>query len=294
MQLLIDTNTDTLADLRAAIFVIEQAIDGRTEESPAAPAAHVAPGANGTTALVIPIAPVVAAAPAEPSPAVFAANGHTQQPVAAVAVPAPPSPPTSADTAAASVGATMTAPASTADNVQRDKNGLPWDERIHSDTKAKNKDGTWRTRRNLKPGVLESVTAELRAMAPATAGLVPPPPAVVPAPPVQPAAVVPVQPVSVGASVAVPAPPVSLQPGAVPAPPAPGGAAVVLPVDGAQSVTFPQVMQAITQACQAGKMKNEDIPALCVSVGVPTLQELAKRPDLLATMLATVKAKAGT
>lgn len=43
-----------------------------------------------------------------------------------------------------------------------DKNDLPWDERIHSSSKAITADGFWRIRRNLDPAVLEAVTAELK------------------------------------------------------------------------------------------------------------------------------------
>lgn len=43
-----------------------------------------------------------------------------------------------------------------------DKNGLPWDERIHAGTKALNGDGTWKKRRGVA-----AVTAELTGAAPA-------------------------------------------------------------------------------------------------------------------------------
>lgn len=45
----------------------------------------------------------------------------------------------------------------------RDASGLPWDERIHAGTRALNKDGTWRTKRNVDPTLLQAVEAELRA-----------------------------------------------------------------------------------------------------------------------------------
>ena len=39
---------------------------------------------------------------------------------------------------------------------------MPWDGRIHSSSKAKVADGTWRQKRNLDPALLSSVTAELK------------------------------------------------------------------------------------------------------------------------------------
>lgn len=44
-----------------------------------------------------------------------------------------------------------------------DANGLPWDERIHSGTKALNADGTWRTKRGVDKALVAEVEAELRS-----------------------------------------------------------------------------------------------------------------------------------
>ncbi len=43
-----------------------------------------------------------------------------------------------------------------------DTAGLPWDGRIHASSKAKNTDGTWRSKRNVDDAIVNSVTAELR------------------------------------------------------------------------------------------------------------------------------------
>lgn len=48
-----------------------------------------------------------------------------------------------------------------------DKNGLPWDERIHAGTKALNGDGTWKKRRGVDDATIAAVTAELTGAAPA-------------------------------------------------------------------------------------------------------------------------------
>lgn len=46
-----------------------------------------------------------------------------------------------------------------------DKDGLPWDARIHSKSKALTDKGVWRKQRNVPAALLESVTAELKARA---------------------------------------------------------------------------------------------------------------------------------
>lgn len=68
-----------------------------------------------------------------------------------------------------------------------DKEGMPWDERIHAGTKTKTAAGIWTKRKGVDDAVREAVTAELRAQYPA-ATPVPTAPAVPtitpPAPPV--------------------------------------------------------------------------------------------------------------
>lgn len=48
-------------------------------------------------------------------------------------------------------------------NVERDIHGLPWDERIHSSSKNKNADGSWRGRKGVPPPTIAKVKAELLA-----------------------------------------------------------------------------------------------------------------------------------
>ena len=55
----------------------------------------------------------------------------------------------------------QTAP--TAPSGEVDSTGLPWDERIHAKTKAKNANGTWRTRRGVDDAMFAAVEAQLRA-----------------------------------------------------------------------------------------------------------------------------------
>lgn len=63
-----------------------------------------------------------------------------------------------------------------------DKNGLPWDERIHAGTKALNGDGTWKKRRGVDDATVAAVTAELTGAAPQPEPTPEPTPAPTPAP----------------------------------------------------------------------------------------------------------------
>lgn len=73
--------------------------------------------------------------------------------------PAPPVPMPPAPPAPAPAG-------SLAADVELDARGLPWDERIHSTSKGRNGDGTWRARRNMgdeRKAQVPGIEAELRA-----------------------------------------------------------------------------------------------------------------------------------
>lgn len=59
-------------------------------------------------------------------------------------------------------------------NPELDSKGLPWDKRIHAASKAKVKDGSWRTRRNLDPEVLRQIENELRTRPVSTQPITPP------------------------------------------------------------------------------------------------------------------------
>jgi len=73
-----------------------------------------------------------------------------------------------------------------------DSRGLPWDERIHAATHAKNANGTWRQRRGVDEALVLQVTNELRGVTAAPPSVPAPPPApvaaAVPAPPPAPVA----------------------------------------------------------------------------------------------------------
>lgn len=91
-----------------------------------------------------------------------------------------------------------------------DADGVQWDARIHSSSKAKNKDGTWRTRRGVDDSVLNAVKAETPKVA--TPAYVPPV-GIVPAVPAIPNA-----PVSAPVVAAIPQAPIAAPVQATPPP----------------------------------------------------------------------------
>jgi len=146
-----------------------------------------------------------------------------------------------------------------------DKNGLPWDDRIHSTPAKLTTKGVWRAKRNVHDGLVAQVEAELRARVggvptpaastapqPQATPVMPQPvaaPAPVPAP--QPGFVPPVTypPVPTGAPAPQAMPP-QPQPVATPAPaPAPAAPTVAAPLD------FNGFMQKISQLMT---LKNHD------------------------------------
>lgn len=82
-------------------------------------------------------------------------------------------------------GATVT-------TVELDKNGIPWDERIHAGTKRKNADGTWSLKKGVDKELAAQIIAEYQVAAPSAPTApeelaAPAKPGVPPAPPAAPA-----------------------------------------------------------------------------------------------------------
>ena len=172
-----------------------------------------------------------------------AAFGDAQAPVAEagpkIVVPPPP-PPAAVDPREVPARATT----------EVDKSGLPWDGRIHASTKARNADGSWRTKRGLDPAVLANVETELKAlMAIPAAG-----PQLVPAPPPPAAAV----------------------------PPPPGGPDPI--------AAFIGLMGRASAAMQAKKITQEEIQNCCKSIdpNLVALPLLANRFDLVPQVAALI------
>lgn len=229
------------------------------------------------------------AAPLPPDAPSFAAVDLFPNVPAAAAASVPPAPPVPSPPAVAAppVPPAPSAPASPerpAPAGELDKNGLPWDERIHASTKAKNADGSWRQRRSLNDdALLKRVEAELRskvaaplvspgvATAAAQDGSIPNPtsaPVVVPSAPPAPSA----------ATVVVPPPPATpAGPSVVPAPPVPAGVSSIVPTAPPAAppastrgpLSFGDMMsKLITRNIAAGLLKEEQVHAVMARPGV--------------------------
>ncbi len=164
-------------------------------------------------------------------------------------VPAPPVPPP------ANLAPIVAPPTvSHASGVELDAQGLPWDARIHAESKNKIADGTWRKKRQLDPALLAQVEAELRqVMGAAPAVAVPPPP-----------------PLVAGA-----APTMTAAPSAAPAD---------------ARAQFVALVGRASAAIQAGKVSQTEVNQCCADAGVPALPLLANRLDLVAQVAAHIDA----
>ena len=170
--------------------------------------------------------------------------------------------------------------ASSVAGVDLDAKGMPWDNRIHAESKGKIADGTWRKKRNLDPTVLATVEAELRQLMGA------------PAAPLAHAAIATVaagftpNPTSAPA-VAVPPPPVV---GAAPTMPAAPNAAPAGEVPADARAQFVALVGRASAAIQGQKVTQAEVNQCCADAGVPALPLLANRLDLVAQVAAHIDA----
>ena len=158
----------------------------------------------------------------------------------------------------------------TSAGVELDKDGLPWDSRIHVESRNKNSDGRWRKKRSLDSAVCAQVEAELRQLMGAPAAPLAPAPT-----PAQPAA-----------TPVIPAPPAPSAP-VMPAAPnvAPAGE---VPQDA--RAQFVGLVGRASAAIQAGKVSQAEVNQICNAAGVPALPLLANRLDLVAHVAGQVDA----
>lgn len=191
-----------------------------------------APGAQAQLSLDL--------APPEP-PAV---TPSAPEAVAAIAVPLPPFAPPEPPAAPPSV----------------DASGLPWDARIHSESKATVADGTWRKRRGVDPELVKQVEAELRAATEPSAAAVS---------------------ASTPTVAEIPAPPSS--PAVVPPPPAPIPEAAPAPApEAAPARTLTDLSAAVAQ----GKLKMTDLIEQAQAQGCADVVALTNNPLALAAVIA--------
>ena len=147
-------------------------------------------------------------------------------------------------------------------NVELDNNGIPWDARIHSTSKAKTAEGNWRKLRNLEPSVFDLVMCELELNREDKKKVAPPPPNL--------AALLPAD---------IAPPPVAIAP-----PPPPSAPAVNAP-------TFPEFIGKIGAAMSARTLTTDIINAAIVAVGFSTVADIAKNPDMIPLVLSTLQAQ---
>lgn len=158
-----------------------------------------------------------------------------------------------------------------------DVNGVPWDARIHSEGKAKTKDGAWRFKRGVSDADRDRIAKELKAAlgAPAAPPAPTPPPAdgagpvaapPPPSPPVTPA------PVAAPPASEIPLPPPAPVAASADDAPAP-------PVSGAQA--FAALMRKVTEAQTAGRVTAADTASAVQAVGLQNLRDFLTRADLI-------------
>ena len=191
-----------------------------------------------------------------------------------------------------------------------DSAGLPWDSRIHSESRNKVADGTWRKRRNTASELVAQVEGELRALmaipAPGGAATQSAP---VPTPPPAPVTVVPagpgataiiIDPSAGSASPAspatppVPAPPVPQPPAAAPTPVAPPPVAQDTAAAPAEPITFAGVMRQVTEGLTQHKFTEQTVnECLREAAGGAEIKigMLAARPDLCVAFSNLLRAK---
>lgn len=146
-----------------------------------------------------------------------------------------------------------------------DNTGLPWDERIHSGSKALTAKGVWKKRKGVSDDMVRAVEAELRAPSPS---VLPQPVAI---PTMAPTSAMPTpQPVMAAMPAAQPmtqAMPVVAQP--EPMPVAPTG------------TTFPEFMQTLGTQMQGEtpKITEANVAWVAQQIGLPSITDLGTNPE---------------
>ena len=172
--------------------------------------------------------------------------------------------------------------------VELDSEGLPWDARIHSSSKAKlAKTGAWKLARGCPPELAVTVLAELKAaMALPRVGTPP--------------TVTTITQDVVGGEPSAPQPPAALEQSTLPppaiqsAPPPPPAQQPAAPPPVAAPpgtpTTFPAFLVAITQQQAAKKLTFDEVLAVLKENGLENIQLLTARPDLIPRIYSRLEA----
>lgn len=205
-------------------------------------------GAAGPTLADVGLTPAAAFGIGKASADPFVPSATTVPPPPESTVPTPPTPGPASSVAPAASG-----------GVELDKRGLPWDNRIHSSSKAKLANGDWKNARGKAPEYIAQVEAELLgaiALTTRTAAQGVPPAPVVPT-----------------------APQVAPLPPVVP----------VAPSANADPATFEQLMPRITAAVAAAIMPPTAVGAACAAHGIASVVTLQQNPAYIPLVWATLK-----
>lgn len=157
-----------------------------------------------------------------------------------------------------------------------DNTGLPWDERIHSGSKALTAKGVWKKRKGVSDDVVRSVEAELRA--PSASAL--PQPVAIPTMGM-PAAAAP-QPMAQPMGMPVAAQPQPMaQPMPAAAQPMPAVPQVAEPVAAPAGPTFPEFMQTLGTQMQGETpvISQANVAWVAEQIGVGTIGDLGAQPE---------------
>lgn len=172
-------------------------------------------------------------------------------------------------------------------SAELDSAGLPWDKRIHSSSRAKVADGTWRKLRGVDDALVATVEAELRAVqaipAPQTHLTPEAQDAAAVAQDAAPAKLPPVPPAPTTTLAAAE----ELRQHLVPVPPAPPTPTPAVPL------TFAELMKHVTPMLVAGKLPQNKLLAITAEFGLPHLAALGARPDLVEAVKARIDAEVG-
>lgn len=251
---------------------------------PIAPDDNPATGADPTAVFAPPADVATAAFAPQAALASFAGTlpavvGNVQPVVASIPAPVISDPATSSGPAAI-----PSAP--NASGVTVDKNGLPWDARIHAkgaNGPVTNSDGTWRAKRGVEAELVAKVEAELRAVM------------AIPGPGAAPAAIptlhLAVDSAGVPAAPNVPPAPTptsaATAPAIIPTAPAGAGSTALLP----EAARFPALIQKISPLLvPGGGLTQAQAHAACQMYTLQDLTQLVNRPDLVPLVEAAIDA----
>lgn len=196
--------------------------------------------------------------------------------------------------------AAPSAPAATAGSDMFDSEGFPWDARIHSETRNKNADGSWRIRRGVDKDLVVAVRAEFKNGGPNAAELMDTVPAAAPTPPASAPAF--------GGELPAGAAPLPEAAPAAPTPAAPAAPAPSAPVAPSDDTAWPTAilgepsadkgqvqlfMEYAMGLIQDGKIQSTDILAIAQTEGLKTLVAVGTFPEKIPVLVRKIQAHIG-